>query len=139
MSLRDWVENRWLDEIPPSDQEIADLLNAADRSLEESIKHTENLDWLFNIAYTAILNYATAALRVSGYRAKMGSHHYYTIQSLAHTINLEQDTVDLVDTFRKMRHIGTYEKAGVISQKDAEEIIETAEMIRELVVKHINP
>lgn len=135
MSLKDWVENKWLDEIPTSQEEITNLLKSADSSLEESRMHTKNLDWQFNIAYVSILNYANAALRASGYRAKMGSHHYYVIQSLAHTINLDGNTVDLVDSFRRIRHIGTYERTGIVSKKDADEIIETATRIREMVCK----
>jgi hypothetical protein len=135
MSLIDWVEHKWLTEEPTSKEEIADLLKAADLSLNERRFHTSSLDWKFNIAYAAIIGYANVALRASGYRTRVGSHHYYVIQSLAHTLKLDSKLIGLIDSFRRISHIGTYERAGIVSEKDADEIYEIAIKLRETLFK----
>ena len=135
MSLREWAENGWLMEIKVRKNEIKDILSSADLTLKESKEHTHSSNWKFLIAYIGIINYADAALRACGYRAKVASHHYYVIQSLSLTIGLEPELIDLIDSFRKKRHIGTYEKTGTISRQDVKDILKIAELLKEKVLK----
>jgi hypothetical protein len=91
-------------------------------------------DWRLNIAYNAALQAATAALAAQGYRAGREAHHYRVIQSLELTIGADPQTVTELDAFRKKRNIGGYERAGVTSDQEAEEMINLAEMLRQSVV-----
>ena len=93
MSLRDWLNNRWLEEHQTSSQEIADLLAIADRDIADSQIPALSADWKMTIAYNAALQLATAALAASGYRAVRESHHYRIIQSLSYTINADVEFV----------------------------------------------
>jgi HEPN domain-containing protein len=86
-------------------------------------------DWRLSIAYNAALQAAATALAAAGYRASRDAHHYRTIQSLAHTIGLEPSLVAQLDAFRKKRNIGDYERAGTISEREAEEMFALAEDI----------
>jgi anaerobic C4-dicarboxylate transporter len=135
MSLKEWVENGWLTEIKVRKKEIQDILDSADFNLKESKERTHSSNWKFLIAYIAIINYADAALRACGYRTKVSSHHYYVIQSLSLTIGLEPELIDLIDSFRKKRHTGTYEKTGTISRQDVKEILNIADTLRYKVIK----
>ncbi len=130
MSLQDWLNNGWLTKHTTSPGEIANLLGVADRDLHDCHAQGLSSDWRLNIAYNAALQAATAALASCGYRATRVGHHYRVIQSLAHTIDAETNVVVKLDHFRKKRNIGGYEQAGVISQQEAEEMIELADELR---------
>lgn len=133
MSLKDWQLNGWLVAHTTSPQEIADLFTVADRDLQDSALSGLSSDWRLNIAYNAALQVATAALAACGYRAVREAHHFRVIQSLVYTIGLEGKTVTQFDAFRKKRNVGGYERAGMVSDHEANEMIRLAEDIRQKV------
>ena len=102
-----------------------DLRNCAVKGLSE--------DWQLAIAYNSILQSATAALAACGYRVARGSHHYRVIQSLALTIDMDAIQVSRLDAFRKKRNISDYERAGIVSEAEAREIIAVARTVRKAV------
>lgn len=138
MSLRDWLNNRWLEEHQTSSQEIADLLAIADRDIADSQISELSADWKMTIAYNAALQLATAALAASGYRAVRESHHYRIIQSLSYTINADDGMITLFDQFRKKRNISGYDCAGMISDQEANEMRNLAINLQEKVIKWLH-
>jgi hypothetical protein len=138
MSLQSWLDNGWLIKHTTSPQEILDLFAIADRDLEDCRTCGLSADWQMNIAYNASLQLATAALAASGYRASRESHHYRVIQSLAYTIGADRKFIASFDMFRKKRNIGGYERAGVVSEQEAGEMVKLAERLRKEVEVWIN-
>ena len=134
MTLSDWLSTGLLVEHKTSAQEIADLLALVDRDLATS--HTAGLDadWRLNIAYNAALQAATAALAACGYRAAHEGHHYRVLQSLALTIGADAALVQQLDQFRRKRNLGAYERAGLVSGQEAEEMCALAVQVRDMVV-----
>jgi hypothetical protein len=130
MSLRDWLKNGWLVEHKTSPREIADLLAVADRDLHDCRADGLGPDWRLNIAYNAALQCATAALAACGYRPVREAHHYRAIQSLAHSIGADKTLIAQFDAFRKKRNISGYERMGMISDKDADEMFSLAKALR---------
>ncbi len=137
MSLDDWRQNGWLSAHETSRQEIDDLLALADPDLKDCRAEGLSTDWRFNIAYNAILQAATAALAAAGYRAPRDSHHYRILQSLAFTIGASPTTLRCLDAFRKKRNLTGYERIGTVSDKEAKEILETAQILRRQVEEWI--
>ena len=133
MSLKDWQLNGWLIAHKTSPQEIADLLAVADRDLNDCKASGLSADWRLNIAYNAALQAATAALAACGYRAVREAHHFRVIQSLVYIIDLSSTVVTQFDAFRKKRNIGGYERAGMTSDQEADEMFSLAKNIREKV------
>ena len=133
MSLGDWLRNGWLVEHTTSTAEIGELLAIADRDLADCRVQGLSPEWRLNIAYNAALQASTAALAACGYRASREAHHYRVIQSLALTIGADASLVRQFDLFRKKRNIGGYERAGTVSDKEANEMIALAEQIRQEV------
>ena len=133
MSLGDWLRNGWFVEHKTSTTEIGELLAIADRDLADCRVQGLSPEWRLNIAYNAALQASTAALAACGYRASREAHHYRVIQSLALTIEAEAGLVRQFDLFRKKRNIGGYERAGTVSDKEANEMIALAEQIRQEV------
>ena len=134
MSLPDWLRNSWLVAHKTSAEEIAGLLAIVERDLSSAKLPGLADDWKFNIGYNAALQAATAALCAAGYRAGREQHHYRTIQSLSLTIGWPAAKVDRFDRMRKKRNIAGYERAGVVSEREAREMYELAAGLRDDVL-----
>jgi hypothetical protein len=134
MSLPDWERNGWLTVHRPSPQEIRDLRAVVERDLADSAADTLSADWRMNIAYNAALQAATAALAAAGYRASRDQHHHRVIQSLRETIQADTRTVNTFDAFRKKRNITGYERAGLVSDADAQTMRALAVTVRDDVI-----
>lgn len=129
MSLKDWSKNGWLAEHKTSPAEITELLEIVKRDMADCRLEGLSADWRLNIAYNAALQAATAALAACGYRASRDAHHYRVIQSLAFTIGADSSVVRRFDVFRKKRNISGYDRAGMVSDQEAGEMIALAEQI----------
>lgn len=134
MSLADWQRNSWLVAHESSPEEIAALLAIVERDLANATVAGLADDWKLNIAYNAALQTATAALAAAGFRAVREQHHYRTVQSLALTLGWPATKVNRFDRFRKKRNIIGYETAGVVSEREAEEMHELARELRDEVL-----
>ena len=106
------------------------MLRMADRDLSQCRTPNLSSDWQLNIAYNAALQAAKAALAAAGYRAAREAHHYRVIHSLAHTIKADPVLIAQLDKFRKKRNISDYERAGVVSEQEAEEMFVLAKNLR---------
>jgi hypothetical protein len=137
MSLGDWLRNGWLTEHDSSAEEIRDLLGVTDRDLADARTPGLSADWRLGIAYNAALQASAAALAASGYRAARDAYHYRVIQSLAFTIGSSADLVGKFDAFRKKRNLGGYERAGLASTQEAEEMIALSTELRASVEQWI--
>jgi len=133
MSLTDWARNGWLVEHQTSREEIEYLLGLADRDMRDCVRPGLSEDWQLAIAYNAALQCATAALAACGYRAAREAHHHRTIQSLAYAIQADPRLIRQFDAFRKKRNIGSYEQVGLVSEKEAREMLGLARTLRQEV------
>ena len=122
MNLTDWLNNGWLVEHQTSSGEISDLISAAGMDLNNASVPGVDSEWQFIMAYTAAMRLALATLAACGYRPSRESGHYRTIGSLALTIGAEKKLVDKFDAFRKKRNLSQYETAGLVSEKEVEEM-----------------
>jgi hypothetical protein len=130
MSLQSWRQNGWLVQHATSAEEIANLLALSDRDLAACQVKQLPSDWRFAIAYNAGLQAATAALAAAGYRATRDNHHYRVIQSLEFTTAPGQKVIDTFDGFRKKRNISSYDLAGAVSDREADEMLKLAMSLR---------
>jgi hypothetical protein len=127
--LNDWVENRWLVRHQATEEEIADLLYIVDRDIKTARTPGVHPDWRLSIAWNAVLQAANAALAAAGYRAEREGHHYRAVQSLELTIGAEPGLVRQLDGYRKKRNVGDYQKAGMVTDAEADELVALAEEI----------
>lgn len=135
MSLQSWLESGSLRTHKTSKSEISELLKAVDRDLADSQIKGLSADRRFATAYSAALLVATLALAASGYRAQQESHHYWSIQSLAFTMNLDTRTVDQLNAFRRKRNIADYERVGMISEGEIKKMVALAKELRTMVME----
>jgi hypothetical protein len=135
MSLESWKESGWLREHETSAGEISGIMSLVERDLTDAAKDEISTDWRFNIAYNAGPQLATAVLCASGYRAGKGeSKHYRTIQALPLIMGPEFVPVkDYLDNCRRKRNITEYDAAGTVSQKEALDLLRTAQRLKDQV------
>ena len=70
-----------------------------------------------------------------GYRASRDAYHYRVLQSLTHTIGADANLVAQLDVFRKKRNVGDYERAGLVLETEAREMLVLARALRKCVEK----
>ncbi len=131
MSLENWLNDKLIVRHRPSAGEIAELLHICDRDLEKAGIIALGPDWRLSIAHNAAVQTAKAALAAVGYRARKEGQHYLVLQSLAFTIKIDPSTIKQLDKFREKRNISDYERAGLVTEQEAEEMIALAKQLRD--------
>jgi len=133
MTLKDWQGNGWLRSHKTSQQEIHDLLRIVDRDMEDA-RRDLSADWRFGIAYNAALKLCTVLLYASGYRAERNLQHYRTMQALPLILGDDKKgDAAYLDACRIKRNQAEYDRVGVVSYSEAEELVKFVEELGMLV------
>src|SRR5581483_5328310 len=133
MTLTQWADNGWLRPHQSSPQEISDLFAIVARDLADA-EGDISADWQFGIAYNAALKLCTILLHASGYRPEKTLQHYRSIAALPLILGKQfDDDADYLETCRRKRNIAEYDRAGVISEQDARELVEFCKNLRQQV------
>ena len=99
-----------LDAIESDKGQIAKLLAAAQRNIDDAQLAGLSAENRFDAAYKAIMQLAMVALHANGFRtltSKPG-HHQTAIQTLTLTVGLQQAQVIVLDALRKQRNLSDY-------------------------------
>ena len=99
-----------LEKIEPDASSINKLVSAAKRNIADAHIKEVSFENQFDAAYKAIMQLANAALQANGFRtltSKPG-HHMTMLQSLSQTIDLDKQTVIVLDMLRKQRSAKDY-------------------------------
>lgn len=127
--------NKWLIAYPTSKEEIANLLAVGDRNVRDSGVTGLTPDTRLSLAYGAALEFARTALSAAGYRPARGSdQHVRVIESLQHTIGWDSKRIRRLDGYRKVRNISSYERAGDVTDAQADEAEALARDLRSEVI-----
>ena len=139
MTLSQWLDNRWLVEHKTSRQEIRELFELVERDLNDATVHGLSNDWKLVILYNAALQCGTIGLASSGYRvSKGGSHHYYTIESMALTFGVSEEEIRTLDAYRKKRNIIDYKRLGRTTDTEIQELMELVKNLHNKLAKWIS-
>lgn len=99
-----------LDTIAPDKGQVAKLLSAAQRNIDDAQLEGLSAENRFDAAYKAIMQLAMLALNANGFRtltSKPG-HHQTAIQTLTLTVALPTQKVIVLDALRKQRNLADY-------------------------------
>src|SRR5438132_560654 len=132
MSLEQWSLNGWLQQGEATVPEIKALFQVVDRDLADAQATGLSADGRFQHAYDAALQLCMIALRACGYRVPKGSgHHKRGIDSLRYTLgNHWAQTADHFERCSRLRGQGMYERIGIVSNQDAQDLIDTTRRLR---------
>jgi hypothetical protein len=131
MTLEELLAEGRLRSHQTSPREVADLLRVVDRDLADAAVPQISADRRFATAYNAALQLATIALHAAGYRAAGIGHHWTTLHVLAQIMGTQvQSLTDYLDNCRAKRNVTDYDRAGEISNQEAEEILAEVRIFR---------
>lgn len=127
---------RSLDAIAPDKTQIAKLLAAAQRNVQDAQLSALSAENRFDAAYKAIMQLSMAALQAHGYRtltSKPG-HHQTAIQTLPLTVSLPQSQVIVLDALRKQRNLADY-SGDLVSDAALTDCLKSALALQKHVVQ----
>lgn len=128
MSFEGLLRSRAIERVQVTPREIAELLAVARRDIRVArALTTSDLDWAFAIAYNAILQLSIAYMNSQGYRPRGEGGHYNTFRFMAEALPEEQTTIRRLQRLRKKRNVTVYEATGLVSEKEAHDVIDFAE------------
>ena len=126
----------------PTRQELEQLRAVVDRDLKDAALPGLSEDRCFATAYNGVLQLAKMVIACAGYRvsARQG-HHQTSFQALS--LAMGPGVADLVayfDTCRRKRNVVDYERAYLVTQTEAQELLlkarEFATLVEVWVVQH---
>ena len=125
MTLNQLLADGKLAEHRTSRQEIASLLKVVERDIADASIKTVSPDRRFAVAYNAALQLATIALYCKGYKAVGLGHHFTVLQTIRETMGQGfRSRGDYFDMCRTKRSITDYDRAGEISEYEANELLQ---------------
>jgi hypothetical protein len=133
MSLEEWLEKGWIKSYKTTPREIRNLLSIVNRDIRQSQIQGLDNDTKLSLAYNAALQCCATVLSATGFRASHEAYHYHLIQSLRFTLKAESNLISTLDKLRKKRNINEYERAGTVSENEAEEMLQIAKDLRDKV------
>jgi len=131
MSLKQWLDNSWIQKVGPSHAGVENLLEIARRQIADGSLQGMSPDGTFDHAYDAVRSLCELALHASGYRVTKGQNpHEHAIDSIRFTVGPEwSDLAAYFDICRRKRHKSVYERSGMVQQSDADELLAAAKKL----------
>lgn len=132
MSLENLVKTGQLKPHHAADDEIAQLFAAATRNLADATVAGISDVTRFDVAYKCIVQCASAALMVAGYRCSTNvpGHHQTMIATLRLTLGIPNERLVVLDALRRLRNINDY-SGGAVEGDAVRECIACAETLHE--------
>lgn len=127
MTLRELEQEGKIRAHRTSKKEIEDLFALIKRDMQDASATGISYDRRFATVYNAALNLATIPLYCKGYQSYGRAHHFTTFQAMK--LILGQDYEELADYFdscRVKRNSIDYDLAGIVSEKEFNELMEEA-------------
>jgi uncharacterized protein (UPF0332 family) len=125
MTLDKLIEDGSIHPFKATPQEISRSMEIAHRDLIQAERIlAESLDWAFSIAYNAVLQACRAYMFFRGYRAASSESHKATLAFMQVSVDTKlKESIDYFDRVRKKRHRVVYDEVGLVSEKEAQQLI----------------
>ena len=109
MSLKNLERIGQLEQHETDAVQIKKLMDSSCRCLDDARQESISPETRLEAGYRAVTQLSTLALWANGYRPRSTTGHHMTmIQSLVHSVGLENDQMRLLDSFRVKRNATNY-------------------------------
>jgi uncharacterized protein (UPF0332 family) len=128
MSLDKLIADGSVHPFKATSKEIARSMQLAHRDLNQAKRILpESLDWAYSIAYNAVLQASRAYMFHQGYRPASIESHKATLAFMLISVDPQlKETIDYFDRVRNKRHRVIYDEVGLVSEKEAQQLIQKA-------------
>jgi len=135
MSLQNLLKIGALAEHVTDAEQVNRMLASAGRSIDDSRQPSISLETRLDAAYRAVMQVSMVALWANGFRPSKSApgHHRTMIQTLTHSVGLDNDRMLVLDTFRVKRNAIDYTGEDV-DAASVESCIEAADHL----LQHLN-
>ena len=139
MSLDSWLQSGYLIKHRATVAEVQKLLGVVARELSDAAVPGLSNDGRFMHAYDAALQLCAIALHASGFAVGKGrGHHAYTINSLEYSLGTQHKAnVAYLLACSAQRNQTLYDRAGVVTEQDAKDLLQTAQQLRNEVLARL--
>ena len=120
-------------------KQVGRMLEAAKSSIADAKQESITNETRLDAAYRAITQLSMVALWANGFRTSKSKpgHHQTMIQSLVNSVELDNDQMRMLDTFRVKRNAIDYTGEDV-DENSVIECIRSAESLRQHVIDWLN-
>ena len=128
MSIEELIKEGGIHPFKATQEEIDRAVEIArrDLTLAERISE-ESLDWCFSIAYNAVLQMCRAYMFHLGYRPASAESHKNTFEFMRFAMDEPfKKSISYFDRVRRKRHRTIYDEVGLVSEKEAKELLKRA-------------
>lgn len=125
MNWKRWLDKGDIQKVHVTPKSLADLSNVVSRDLRDAQVTSLSADRRFAIAYNAALNLASYVIRKNGYRVAAKVGHHRTAFLIAGEVlgRTAKSHLDYFDLCRRKRNKVEYDLAGVVTDRDVDELI----------------
>ena len=128
-----------VEELPVSDNEIANLVDIVERDINDAQVKAISNDRRFTAAYNAALQLCTIIIRKSGYRIKGRGHHYNTFRAAGIILGSKyNDLITYFNACRNKRNKAEYDYVLHISDTELDELISEVIKFKKQIKEKIN-
>ena len=114
-----------------SHRELEGLRAVVGRDLKDARVPGLSTDRQFATAYNAVLQLAKMAIACAGYRVVGAGHHQTTFEAVELALGASvANLASYFDTCRRKRNILDYDNAQVVTETEAQELVQKAEEFR---------
>ncbi|MBT9160646.1 MAG: hypothetical protein DDT27_01075 [Dehalococcoidia bacterium] len=128
MSIEELIKEGGIHPFKATQEEINRAIEIAQRdlALAENILG-ESLDWTYSVAYNAVLQACRAYMFHLGYRPASAEAHKNTFEFMRFAVDEPfKNSVSYFDRVRRKRHRTIYDEVGLVSEKEARELLKRA-------------
>ncbi len=132
MNLSDLLSKGLVEKFESDHEQVKNEIEIAKNDLDSAKKMLtiQEWGWAHNAAYNAMLQAGRALMFSKGYRPKNSEHHV-SVVSFAEAVYSAKFSSDVLQAFgkaRMRRSQSMYDKAGSISEKQARNLVDKAEI-----------
>ncbi|MBD3174201.1 MAG: hypothetical protein GF320_03395 [Armatimonadia bacterium] len=129
MSSDEWAREYAFEKSDPTRQLLRGLLGQADRLMRDAEATVISVPLRYTAAHGAVLHLARLALAAYGYRT-LENHHFWAIESLQHTLGLEDELVAVLHEHRSKRHDAAYGASPSVTETELRDLMDLATDLR---------
>lgn len=136
MNWTNLLATRTVQTHPTSRNEITNLHEVVNRDLNDAAIAASSADRRFATAYNAVLQPVKMAVACTGYRITSGAgHHQKSFEAIKAAIGTAEaeNLADYFDLCRRKRNHIDYDFADVVTETEAEELLEKAKEFQILI------
>ena len=132
LNLSELLDKGLVEKFQSDKNQIKNEIDIAKRDISSCKKMLEigTWDWAHNAGYNAMLQAGRALMFSKGYRPKSAEHHLAVISfiEVVYAAKIPVEVLQAFDKARKRRNESLYDKADTISESQARNLIDKAEI-----------